>query len=222
MKLNPLFPCLLGLALCAQFVQAAEEDNVDPLQFRNYEIGDSRVSQSFELNYGGGISNTIFYPSIAWNKVFWGGAGAVHIPFVYWLDGTLPTSSEGSTFANPSHTLIGSGLQLRYYHSNNYQGWFYGGGIRFNYWDINYDRVKKHNLDTLVPIHDRSFNVIPLVENGYLYPIEQVRNLYAQGSLELGANLVQESYEKQIDWGDLPFAKTSFYWTVQAGISYAF
>lgn len=217
----------LAFVLAAQTAFSApldqsEDDNVDPLEFKNYEIGDSRHSQSIEVNFGGGLANSIFYPSIAWNKIFWGGAGEIHIPFVYWVAHTEPTSESGAEFADPSHTLIGSGLQIRYFKNNVDQGLFWGGGIKINYWDISYNRIKQNQLDPKVPTSETSWNIIPLVETGYLYPIEQVRDLYAQASGEIGWNLVQDSYEEQETRGELPFSKTSFYWTIQAGLSYAF
>lgn len=204
-------------------IWATEEESYDPQEFRNYEMGSSRYNHVFELNYGGGLANTVFYPSLAWNIVLWGGAGAVHIPFVYWIDHTTPTSNiAGSEFAKASHKLYGTGLQLRYFHNNNYSGLFYGGGIRMNYWDINYSRVKQNYLNKYVPVQENSYSVIPMAEIGYVYPIEQVRNLLVQASAESGVHLVQESYEQDNNRGDLPFAQTSFYWNTQLGISYAF
>lgn len=218
MKCGKLGALLLGVSS----LYAEERMGTD--EFRNYEMGTSRHNYSFELNYGGGLANSVFYPSIAYNRIFFGGAGEVNIPFTYFFNTANPEKLKDDAtpgeFVDPYHKLIGSGLKLRYFTQNTDEGLFFGGGVRINYWDINYTWLKVSG--SRPKVNEQSWNVIPLFESGYNYPIEQIRNFSVQASGELGWNLVQDTYDLAGDRGILPFAETKYYWTVTAGVVYAF
>jgi hypothetical protein len=198
------------------------QDNYSLDEFNKANMGQSHHTSSFEFNLGGGLANVIYAPSFGYNWIFQGGHGQINIPLTLWFSRYMPENIEGGNqkFKDPMHLLIGSGLRLRYFHDQIDEGLLYGGGLKINYWQIGYQIDYQNRADSTVS--DISLNVIPHGEVGYLYPIEQVRNLYAQGLAEIGWSLVQESLEGSSNLGTVPFNKSRFYWNLNVGLTYAF
>jgi hypothetical protein len=227
-KLIFLALCLLIPGAYAQETvadTAEEEIRIDPTTFRNAELGTSRNQYSVEANFMGGMANNVWAYSLAWNWILRGGKIELHIPFTWWTMATMPERVENETVMfevqDPSHQLIGTGLIYRSYYGEEDAGWFYGGGIRANYWQLSYDKAQDGSRD-VKPKKSEFFSLIPLAESGYSYPIEAVRGLGVKSSIELGWILVQEDYETADDSVELPFDQTMPYWTVNFGAVYAF
>jgi hypothetical protein len=208
--------------------EVEEEQTIasDPATFRNSEYGTARFTQSFEVNLMGGMANSVFGYSLAWNRIFQGGKSEIHLPFTWLPLGTEPSekpdyASTKIRISNPSHQLIGLGLIYRHYFGENYDGVIVGGGIRGNYWKIGYDFSSQDGAKSR-PINKEIFSLIPLAESGYSYPIEAVRGLSARGTVELGWILVQENYESQDIAVRFPIEETMPYWTINLGAVYAF